>query len=490
MQCSRWLLLLIGMVLLWTTTSTDASPSNASPRELKALRQALKKQQRLKEQRSGVKGQTSVGGSGEYVPDAGPWSSTDANEPSCEQLREMWRQSKRHSRAAESTNEIPQYADPFARAAYARQLAAEPTLRPRPERRPVVYGRLHSSPPMDSDDRAPRPFDVLRKLSRPESESGPSVPESSGSGGVVLYSEEDRSPFAKSPAKGSLQHLRELVREEQAGSGVKGSFQQLRDIVREEGQGRLPSGRSDWGDADVGRVVTSPSDHSKYALYATMQGDAPYPESSFVSPSHNGRRPVTGNYNNRLSSFGGKSSHHRNRQQTGSSSMGEEAPRKAQFQLRDPPRPRVGSARLAASRAASSHSRWSDTNEDVGVIRGYVVGRSNNNPLFSSRPSRRSSDAEMVSCYRLVIDSFYGGGRISSPHCVIPVRKKEGKMPLSVVFLPSGRKILEGLNIFHVYVNVVVLVGWMRKGKMGLSIAEHQWGAVLAVFCQHFQIEN
>ena len=158
----------------------------------------------------------------------------------------------------------------------------------------------------------------------------------------------------------------------------------------------------DWGDADVGRVVTSPSDHSKYALYATMQGDAPYPESSFVSSSHNGRRPVTGNYNNRLSSFGGKSSHHRNRQQTGSSSMGEEAPRKAQFQLRDPPRPRVGSARLAASRAASSHSRWSDTNEDVGVIRGYVVGRSNNNPLFSSRPSRRSSDAETVSCYQLI----------------------------------------------------------------------------------------
>jgi hypothetical protein len=476
-------MLLIGLILLSTTS--PASPSNASPRELKALRAALKKQQRLKEQRSssasginskgvggtGTAGSSSIGGSGEYVPDAGPWASSSIDggkEPSCEQLREMWRQSKRHSRAAEATNEIPQYADPFARAAalhYGRQRqqqlgysGAEPTLRPRQERRPVVYGRLHSSPSsLDGQevvDRPPRPFDVLRKLSRTESADGGSASsdgQNSGArSGVVLYGEEDRSPFPKSPAKGSLQHLRELVREEQSGggqlpSGVKGSFQQLRDIVREENREGRPSssssssGRSsDWSDADVGRVVTSPSDHSssgvggsKYSLFA-MQGDAPYESPSSQSAyqqqhsssaSSNNRRPSAGNNNNnynRLSSFG--KSHHRNhninRQQmsdllasdptaaAAASSAAVMASRRP-FQLRDPPRPKIGSSRLVgSSQRAANNNRWSSSSsggspdssndDDVGVVRGYVAGggRTNANPFYSSppaKPSRRSS---------------------------------------------------------------------------------------------------
>ena len=459
MQWSGWLLL-IGMVLLWTS---PASPSNASPRELKALRAALKKQQRLKEQqqlhqqqqqRSSSSGgnskgnggmAASIGGSGEYVPDAGPWSSSSmdgggGNEPSCEQLREMWRQSKRHSRAAEATNEIPQYADPFARAAslhYARQRqqgfagsGAEPTLRPRQERRPVVYGRLHSSPSsLDGQevvDRPPRPFDVLRKLSRTESTDGSSSdgPNSRSSSGVVMYGEEDKSPFPKSPAKGSLQHLRELVREEQGGQlGVKGSFQQLRDIVREESRGSnegrtSSSGRSDWSDADVGRLVTSPSDHSsgggssgssKYSLFA-MQGDAPYESPSSMSfQSSSYRRPSNNNNYNRLSSFG--KSHHRNhnRQQmlvsdsdpASSAAVAAVVASRKPFQLRDPPRPKIGSSRLVGSQRAAAttanQNRWSsngsDSDDDVGVVRGYVAGsRSNANPLYSSssKPSRRS----------------------------------------------------------------------------------------------------
>lgn len=35
------------------------------------------------------------------------------SEPSCEELKAMWRFSKRQSRAAEVTNEIPTYRDPF-----------------------------------------------------------------------------------------------------------------------------------------------------------------------------------------------------------------------------------------------------------------------------------------------------------------------------------------------------------------------------------------
>lgn len=37
----------------------------------------------------------------------------NSHEPSCEELRAMWRFSKRQSRASEVTNEIPTYRDPF-----------------------------------------------------------------------------------------------------------------------------------------------------------------------------------------------------------------------------------------------------------------------------------------------------------------------------------------------------------------------------------------
>ncbi|KZS09176.1 Uncharacterized protein APZ42_026633 [Daphnia magna] len=464
MQWSGWLLV-IGLLLLWTTSA--ASASNASPRELKALRAALKKQQRIKDQLlqqqqqqqqqqqhrssssagAGGKG-ASIGGSGEYVPDAGPWSSSsmDANkEPSCEQLRHMWRQSKRHSRAAEATNEIPQYADPFARATslhYARQLqndfssGAEPTLRPRQERRPVIYGRLHSSPSAASDgqegaDRPARPFDVLRKLSWTESSAdAASAPSESINGqgrsgsAVVLYGEEERSPFPKSPAKGSLQHLRELVREEQGRQGgVKGSFQQLRDIVREEKsrndqqQGRAsPSSRTDWSDADVGRVVTSPADHASKHLLFAMQGDAPYDSGGSSGPSPHqpthARRPSNSNNYSRLSSFG--KSHHRNHNsQSANRQQGMNEPpdlaavaaaaaaSRKSFQLRDPPRPRISSSRLLGSqRAASANAnKWTssssfggpDSDDDVGVVRGYVVAKGGVKALYSpSKPNRRS----------------------------------------------------------------------------------------------------
>lgn len=47
----------------------------------------------------------------EYAPRS---SSLSSQEPSCEELRAMWRFSKRQSRASEITNEIPTYHDPFA----------------------------------------------------------------------------------------------------------------------------------------------------------------------------------------------------------------------------------------------------------------------------------------------------------------------------------------------------------------------------------------
>ncbi|XP_034240425.1 uncharacterized protein LOC117644869 isoform X1 [Thrips palmi] len=82
-------------------------------------------------------------------------------EPSCDQLRAMWRFSKRQSRAAQITNEIPTYRDPFAYPIWESLQQAgqgQPgvpdfgSVRSRSGARPVypgpVYGRIvQNSPP-------------------------------------------------------------------------------------------------------------------------------------------------------------------------------------------------------------------------------------------------------------------------------------------------------------------------------------------------------
>ncbi|XP_054280737.1 uncharacterized protein LOC128998567 [Macrosteles quadrilineatus] len=64
-----------------------------------------------------------------------------SKEPSCDELRAMWRFSKRQSRAAESTNEIPTYRDPFAYNVW-EDHASIRSVGGGKMRRPLVYGRL------------------------------------------------------------------------------------------------------------------------------------------------------------------------------------------------------------------------------------------------------------------------------------------------------------------------------------------------------------
>lgn len=69
---------------------------------------------------------------------------TYSKEPSCEELRAMWRFSKRQSRAAEVTNEIPTYRDPFAFNVW-EEYGARPRSAGRGfgrYRKPPVYGKV------------------------------------------------------------------------------------------------------------------------------------------------------------------------------------------------------------------------------------------------------------------------------------------------------------------------------------------------------------
>ncbi|XP_059470834.1 uncharacterized protein LOC132193902 [Neocloeon triangulifer] len=145
------------------------------------------------------------------------------NEPSCEQLRAMWRFSKRQARASEVTNEIPQYRDPFVynvwepypgtlRSVGARTKTASGSAggSARRQRLPV-YGKIVHTPPPGSarsfDSPRTRAFDELtaRMFGSPG--------RSGGSRKTLRYTGADGSLV---PQAGSFQQLKDIVRAERA----------------------------------------------------------------------------------------------------------------------------------------------------------------------------------------------------------------------------------------------------------------------------------
>ncbi|XP_050314449.1 uncharacterized protein LOC126748940 [Anthonomus grandis grandis] len=65
-------------------------------------------------------------------------------EPTCEELKAMWRFSKRQSRAAELTNELPMYPDPFAENIWTPFFAASRSIAGR--RFPIAFGKVAYGP--------------------------------------------------------------------------------------------------------------------------------------------------------------------------------------------------------------------------------------------------------------------------------------------------------------------------------------------------------
>lgn len=140
-------------------------------------------------------------------------------EPSCEELRAMWRFSKRQSRAAEITNEIPTYRDPFAFNIW------EEYARPRSAGRgrfgrPLIYGRVIHNPqrartPENSAERNRVFQDVLRAF---DSSGYPAtgIPRRKTSFRVRGGNVGMRDMPMHNSQFGSFQHLKQLIRNEKA----------------------------------------------------------------------------------------------------------------------------------------------------------------------------------------------------------------------------------------------------------------------------------
>lgn len=141
-------------------------------------------------------------------------------EPTCEELRAMWRFSRRQSRAAEITNEIPTYRDPFAYNVWeqypkVRSVLGSLRTTVRPWSRPI-YGRIIQHAPNNHPRvLAPenRAYDeVLRYVdnAKPDDE-----PRRRPSASTYRVSGGQASPNRLSRT-GSFQHLKELIWAERA----------------------------------------------------------------------------------------------------------------------------------------------------------------------------------------------------------------------------------------------------------------------------------
>ncbi|XP_050519052.1 uncharacterized protein LOC114337951 [Diabrotica virgifera virgifera] len=135
-------------------------------------------------------------------------------EPTCEELKAMWRFSKRQSRAAEITNELPMYRDPFRENVWTPYYATSRSVggqkigrfRTRP-----IYGTLITTP-RSSDERYKAFQEVARLYGMPIS----SEPRRKMTTTFRLPGGGRIRTVGMSPVQGSFQHLKELIKTERA----------------------------------------------------------------------------------------------------------------------------------------------------------------------------------------------------------------------------------------------------------------------------------
>ncbi|KAG8233250.1 hypothetical protein J437_LFUL013513 [Ladona fulva] len=227
----------------------------------------------------------------EYVPAGGGKSSQ--REPSCEELREMWRFSKRQSRAAEITNEIPSYRDPFAYSVWepypsvfgitpGMKSRAGPLVRLSPtivgDRRSIVpadratierkimrarqqrpvYGRvLHAPPPSSTlgENATPENVRAFRDLLRQYELGGDLHPTHLKSHKTLRF---PGNPLANSQLSGRFQEIKDILRAERA--------RELKERIMEEREANR------GGDEGTYRSHVVPTPHSPFDSIRFSEG--------------------------------------------------------------------------------------------------------------------------------------------------------------------------------------------------------------------------
>ncbi|KAL1492598.1 hypothetical protein ABEB36_010837 [Hypothenemus hampei] len=126
-------------------------------------------------------------------------------EPTCEELKAMWRFSKRQSRAAELTNELPMYPDPFAENIWQPFYATSRSIGGR--RLPGKFGTVTYSPKAKISPEHLIPYlQYGTQFNQPIRRPTPSFRLSGGGHLIAGYP----------PQSGSFNHLKEIIKTERA----------------------------------------------------------------------------------------------------------------------------------------------------------------------------------------------------------------------------------------------------------------------------------
>ncbi|XP_016944025.3 uncharacterized protein [Drosophila suzukii] len=172
--------------------------------------------------------------------------SLNSQEPTCEQLRAMWIFSKRQSRAAEITNEIPTYRDPFTYNVWEplllnSRMLGSLRMSARERARSPVFGRV-----VNREPNAPQrvPFEHHQRLV----ELGP------GSSQTRYYGAESRPQNGASSSSRRSSKNRYMgvpngtgnnAKESQNSVAIQGSFQKLKELIWTERAKELTEQRRD-----------------------------------------------------------------------------------------------------------------------------------------------------------------------------------------------------------------------------------------------------
>ncbi|XP_017061652.1 uncharacterized protein LOC108101719 [Drosophila ficusphila] len=175
--------------------------------------------------------------------------SLNSQEPTCEQLRAMWIFSKRQSRAAEITNEIPTYRDPFTYNVWEplflnSQFLGSLRMSAKERARSPVFGRVVSREP-NTPQRIP--FEHHQRLV----EFGSSGPSSSQNRyyGAETRPQQGASLSSRRSSKnrymGVPNGTRVNAKESQNSVAIQGSFQKLKELIWTERAKELTEQRRD-----------------------------------------------------------------------------------------------------------------------------------------------------------------------------------------------------------------------------------------------------
>ncbi|XP_076261378.1 uncharacterized protein LOC143197098 [Rhynchophorus ferrugineus] len=166
-------------------------------------------------------------------------------EPTCEELKAMWRFSKRQSRAAELTNELPMYPDPFSENIWQPFYATSRSIGG--QRLPVAYGKIAYGPARSkiNPEHLMPYLHYGTQLTQPRRRPTTSFRLPGGGHMIAGYP----------PQTGSFNHLKELIKTERARE-----LQQQR--LAEESAARAAA-LKEMGRNQPGRYTT---DHFSYEM--------------------------------------------------------------------------------------------------------------------------------------------------------------------------------------------------------------------------------